>query len=174
MGLVQILSDQTGSGKSNMAASKPEVHISPLPGEMATNFQQLFMAMFWGSGYASRPPRNLPEVWIFEESKMAAFNRKQILHNVWLSMYARQELNSNGYTHVLGPGNTTRQLRRLPDVQISCELNMASVNCKLICAIFDSSQIHASSSLRSSLVVLPDPKTWVYSRWNFISIVHTC
>ena len=48
MGLVQILSDQTGCGKSNMAASKPEEPISPLLGEIATNFQKLFMAMFWG------------------------------------------------------------------------------------------------------------------------------
>ena len=48
MGLVQILSDQTGCGKSNMAAFKPEEPISPLPGDIATNLQQLFMAMFWG------------------------------------------------------------------------------------------------------------------------------
>ena len=33
---------------------------------------------------------------------------------------------------------------------------MASVNRRLICAIFDALQIHTSSSLRSSLVALPD------------------
>ena len=40
-----------------------------------------------------------------------------------------------------GSGYTTRLLRRLSDVWISCELKMASVNRKLMCAIFDSSQI---------------------------------
>ena len=39
---------------------------------------------------------------------------------------------------------------------ISCEVKMASVNRKLIGSIFDFSQIHTSSSLRSSLAVLPD------------------
>jgi len=34
MGLVQILSDQTGSGNSNMAASKPEILISQLLDEI--------------------------------------------------------------------------------------------------------------------------------------------
>ena len=34
MGLVQTLSDQTGCGKSNMAATKPEIPISQLPGEI--------------------------------------------------------------------------------------------------------------------------------------------
>ena len=41
---------------------------------------------------------------------------------------------------------------------ISCESKISSVNRKLTCAILDSSQIHTSSSLRSSLVVLPDSK----------------
>ena len=35
---------------------------------------------------------------------------------------------------------------------------MASVNGKLVCTIFDSSQIHTLISLRSSLVLLPDPE----------------
>ena len=39
MCLVQILSDQTGYGKSNMAAPKPEIPISQLPGEIETKFQ---------------------------------------------------------------------------------------------------------------------------------------
>ena len=56
-----------------------------------------------------------------------------------------------------GKGYTTRLLRRLPDVRISCELKMASINWKLICAI-NSLQIHASGSLRSCLVLLPDPE----------------
>ena len=38
------------------------------------------------------------------------------------------------------------------------ELKMTSVNRKLIYAILDSSQIHTSSSLRSSLVLLLDPE----------------
>jgi len=33
MGLLQILSDQSGCVKSNIAASKPEIPISQLPGE---------------------------------------------------------------------------------------------------------------------------------------------
>ena len=41
MGLVQTLSDQTGCGKLNMAASKPEIRISQLPGEIETKFQRL-------------------------------------------------------------------------------------------------------------------------------------
>ena len=51
---------------------------------------------------------------------------------------------------------TTRLLRRLPDVWLSCDLQMASVNRKLIYAIFNSLQIYSSGSLRSSLVLLPD------------------
>ena len=35
---------------------------------------------------------------------------------------------------------------------------MASVDRKLMYAIYDSSRIHTSSSLQSSLVLLPDPK----------------
>ena len=41
---------------------------------------------------------------------------------------------------------------------ISCELKMASVNWKLVCAIFDSSQIHTSGSLRSSLIGQLNPE----------------
>ena len=53
-------------------------------------------------------------------------------------------------------GHTSRLLWKLPDVWSNEELKMASVNRKLICAIFDSSQImHTSSSLHSSLVLLP-------------------
>ena len=57
-----------------------------------------------------------------------------------------------------GLGYTTRQMCRLSDVWISCELKVACVDRKLIRAIFNSSQIHSSSSLRSSLVFLPDPE----------------
>ena len=55
-------------------------------------------------------------------------------------------------------GDDTDRTHRLPDVWIRCNLKMASVNRKLICTIFDSQQIHASSSLRSSLALLPDPE----------------
>ena len=41
---------------------------------------------------------------------------------------------------------------------ISCDLKMASVNRKLICAIFDSLQIHTLGSLRSGIALLPDPE----------------
>ena len=41
-----------------------------------------------------------------------------------------------------GKGYTTKLLRRLPDVWIGCKLKMASVHQKLLCAIFDSLQIH--------------------------------
>ena len=41
MGLLQVLSDPTGCGKSNMAASKPEIPMSQLPGEIETKFQRL-------------------------------------------------------------------------------------------------------------------------------------
>ena len=43
-------------------------------------------------------------------------------------------------------------------MSIRCELKMASVNRKVICAIFDSLLIHTSESLRSSLVIVPDPE----------------
>ena len=76
MGLVHTLSDQTGCGKSNMAASKPELPTSQLPDEIANKFQRQFIAMFSGSGYTTKPPRKLPKVWICEDSKMAALNRK--------------------------------------------------------------------------------------------------
>ena len=39
------------------------------------------------------------------------------------------------------------------------EIKMASVNRKLIRAIFDASQMHTASSLRSSLVLLPAPES---------------
>ena len=39
---------------------------------------------------------------------------------------------------------------------ISCELQMTSVNWEVICVIFIFLQIHASGSLYSSLVLLPD------------------
>ena len=52
-----------------------------------------------------------------------------------------------------GSGYTTRLLQRPPDVWISCELKMSFVNRKLISAIFNSKQLHTSSSFRSSLVL---------------------
>ena len=55
-------------------------------------------------------------------------------------------------------GYTTRLVRKLPDVWTYEKLNMAAVNRKLMYAVLDSSQIHTSSSLRSSLVLLPDPE----------------
>ena len=41
MGLMHTLSEQTGCGKSNMAASKPEIPISQFAGETETKFQRL-------------------------------------------------------------------------------------------------------------------------------------
>jgi hypothetical protein len=41
MELVGILSDKTGSGKSKMAAAKPELHISQPLDEIETKFQRL-------------------------------------------------------------------------------------------------------------------------------------
>ena len=76
MGLVRILSNQTECGKSNMAASKPEIHTSQLPGVKTTNFQRLLMGMFPGLGYTARTMRKLPEGRICEDSKMAVFNWK--------------------------------------------------------------------------------------------------
>ena len=55
-----------------------------------------------------------------------------------------------------GSGYTIRLLWKLPDVWTNEELKMASVDRKSMYAIFDSSQIHRSSSLRSSLILLPD------------------
>ena len=41
MGLLRVLADQTGCGKSKMAATKPEIPISQLPGEIETKLQRL-------------------------------------------------------------------------------------------------------------------------------------
>ena len=60
-----------------------------------------------------------------------------------------------------GSGYTTRLLRRPPDVWISCEVKMSSVNRKLLSANFDSLQLHTSSSFRSSLLWLPDPENMI-------------
>ena len=49
-------------------------------------------------------------------------------------------------------------MRKLADVWLNCELKMAFVNWKLLCAIFYSIQIHASGSLRNSLIMWPDPE----------------
>ena len=57
-----------------------------------------------------------------------------------------------------GSGYTTRLLRTLFDVWTYEQIKMASVDRKLMYAIFDSSQIHTSSSLCSSLVLLPYPE----------------
>ena len=59
-----------------------------------------------------------------------------------------------------GSGYPTRPLRKLFAVCTYEERKMAVVivNRKLIFAIFDFSQIHKSSSLHSSLILLPDPK----------------
>jgi len=41
------LSDATGCGKSKMAASNPEIHISPLVQKIATKLKRLYLC-FWG------------------------------------------------------------------------------------------------------------------------------
>ena len=56
-----------------------------------------------------------------------------------------------------GSGYTTRLLRRLPDVWISCELTMSFINRKLLNAILDSIQLRTSNGFRISLVLSPDP-----------------
>ena len=38
---MHTLSDQTGCGKSKMAATKPEIPLSQLPGEIETKFRRL-------------------------------------------------------------------------------------------------------------------------------------
>ena len=63
-----------------------------------------------------------------------------------------------------GSGNKTRLLRKQLDVW-SCELEISSVNRKLLGAIFDSLQvklIHTLGGLRSRLK--PDPENKGYSR----------
>ena len=55
--------------------------------------------------------------------------------------------------------NTTRLLRRLLDVWICEELKMAHINLRLTDAMFNSQLIYTSGSLRSCLVMSPDPKT---------------
>ena len=56
-----------------------------------------------------------------------------------------------------GSGYTTTLRRELPDVWTNEELNMGFVNRKLKYAIFHSSQIHTSSSLRSISVCVARP-----------------
>jgi len=51
MKLVILLYDQTGSGKSKMMASKPEIPMSLLPGEIETKFQRLYSCI---QGQATR------------------------------------------------------------------------------------------------------------------------
>ena len=41
MRLMEILSDQAGCGKYNIAASKPKIPVSHVQGEIATKFQRL-------------------------------------------------------------------------------------------------------------------------------------
>ena len=59
-----------------------------------------------------------------------------------------------------GSGYTIRPLRKLYAMWTYEERKMAVVivNRNFIFAIFDFSQIHKSSSLRSSLILLPDPE----------------
>ena len=52
-----------------------------------------------------------------------------------------------------GSGYTTRLLRKPPDLWTNGEMKIASVDRKIMYAIFDSSQIHTSSSLCSSPLV---------------------
>ena len=57
-----------------------------------------------------------------------------------------------------GSGYTTRPMRKLYAVWTYEERMMAVVIRKFISAIFDFSLIYKSSSLRSSLIVLPEPE----------------
>ena len=71
LGLMRILCDKTRSGKSKMAASKLQVHVSPVPDETSTKFRRLYLcfrglAFHWDSWeyYATKPD--------VEKFKMAA------------------------------------------------------------------------------------------------------
>ena len=82
-----------------------------------------------------------------------------------MSYIAARVHENNEISTATPPGQTTQRLLRiLPDVWVCWnvwtneELKMASVNRKLMYAVFDFSQVHTSSSLRSSLVLLPDPE----------------
>ena len=57
-----------------------------------------------------------------------------------------------------GSGYMTRLERRLPDLWISCELRMSSVNRKLLSAILDFRHTQTSDSIPTSLVVSLDPE----------------
>ena len=90
---------------------------------------------------------------------MAAIDRKQIGNNLYLSSNKYSNVISTSKPMFSGSDNTIIQLRKLPDVWTNEEIKMASVDRKLMYPIyiFDYSQIHTSSSLRNSLVLLPDP-----------------
>ena len=66
-------------------------------------------------------------------------------------------------------GNTTRPLQRLLDVWIYEASKMAHINLQLTDAISNPQLIHTPGSFRNSLVVLPDPKTWVWPLEFYIS-----
>lgn len=59
-------------------------------------------------------------------------------------------------THIFSRSCCTTKMRKLLNVWINEGLKMACFNRKLIFDISDSSQVHTSSSLHSSLFLLPD------------------
>jgi len=67
--LLGVLSHQNGSGKSNLAATKPEALISPLVDTIGTRFQRLVLHYVFGfqqsdktSGNDVEPNMKRPEV----------------------------------------------------------------------------------------------------------------
>ena len=117
--------------------------------------------MFSGSGNTERLVGILSDKRVFRKSKMAANNRKDIWNNVYFSFYNVSNEIPTAIRMFLGSSNTTRQLRRPPDVWISCEVKMSSVNRKLLRAIFDSKNSTRWAVSPVALSCCLTPKTWI-------------
>ena len=73
------------------------------------------------------------DVGVTGKSKMAAINRKCICNVLYLSLYMRQQRDSDGYTSTFsGSSNTLRLLWLLSDVGVTGKSNMAAINRKYI------------------------------------------
>ena len=123
------------------------------------------MPMFSGWGYMIRLLWELFDVWISENSKMAACNRKQISYNAYLSLYIRQERIANGRTHVFGVRQLDQSSPQPENMGIAVGNSLLSciraelyvnVYFRLTAAIFYFRHTQTSDSVTTILSVLPD------------------
>ena len=128
-------------------------------------FTKIFILFTNVYQYISFYTRRLPDVWISDEWKMAACNRKYIydIPHISACIRERKEI-PTAVPMFSGSGNKTRLLRRPLDVWIREESRMADINFRLTDVFVKCTQVHTTNSFRSSLVVVARPWKRGYNR----------